>query len=842
MIRFRALGSIDLRDADDRELRSLLMQPKRLALLAYLAVASPPGYHRRDTILALFWPELGQERARAALRQAVHFLRRTLGAGAVHSHGAEDIGLGDGVVWCDVRAFNEALAHGDPADALALYRGDLLDGFFVSDASGEFDAWLEAERGRLRERAIDAAWSLSDRDEASGRAADAAQWARWAAARAPDDERTQRRLVALLDRLGDRTGALRAYEQLAQRARAEFDAEPSPETRALVAAIRARDTLVAPHLVEREIAPPPRATVPAAAAVPAGAAAAILPAVAPRPVRRSRGWMLAVIAAVVAVAGAALLDRSPRVAAAPVSGSRVPATHATTSSRTAARFFEAGLRALYDQGDARLARSLFADALNEDTTFAMAALYAARCDGILDSPDGTAMMQRAMRLAAHATERERLIIEMSWATMTEDPDRIQVAESLATRYPDEPEGHIALGTALIGMGDFLGAVPHLRRVIASDTLSGSGEPLLCSSCLAFDQLVAVYFLADSMPAAERAAREWVQRHPRSISAWATLRDVLSREGRPRDATDAERHVTSLDPATDADIGAAIIAVHEDDWAEADRALTQRLRYGSPSTTETALWWLIIVRRNEGRLDDARRLAQQLAALHAPGPPPQLAVLAEAQVLFEQGQPRRAAQLFDSLAALPPNPWPPAAGSIARHRSWFLTHAATAWAAAGDTARLARRADAVEGEAHASAYGRDWRLPHYLRGLLWEARGDHVQSLRELQQSIWAPSEGYTRANLELARAYLSVGRPHAAIPLLQAALRGPVEASNYYVTRTEIHDLLARSYAAAGDTDSAAAHYAVVARSWHGGDTSFRHRAALASGELTRLAAAPRTP
>lgn len=37
MVRFRLLGRIDLRDDDGNEGRSVLAQPKRLALLAYLA-------------------------------------------------------------------------------------------------------------------------------------------------------------------------------------------------------------------------------------------------------------------------------------------------------------------------------------------------------------------------------------------------------------------------------------------------------------------------------------------------------------------------------------------------------------------------------------------------------------------------------------------------------------------------------------------------------------------------------------------------------------------------------------------------------------------------------------
>src|SRR5690242_6011222 len=78
LIRLRLLGSVGIQTADGRELRSVLSQPKRLALLAFLA-ARPRIFHQRDTLLALLWPELDQERARHALNKAVHFLRQELG-------------------------------------------------------------------------------------------------------------------------------------------------------------------------------------------------------------------------------------------------------------------------------------------------------------------------------------------------------------------------------------------------------------------------------------------------------------------------------------------------------------------------------------------------------------------------------------------------------------------------------------------------------------------------------------------------------------------------------------------------------------------------------------------
>ena len=156
MIRLRLLGGIDLRDGDGREIRPLLAQPKRLALLAYLAAAYPRGAHRRDTLLGLFWPELDQEHGRNALSQALRVLRRALGDKALTSRGAEELAVDAELVWCDAAAFGEALGEERLEEALQLYRGDLLPSFFVEASSG-FEEWLERERVRLRAQAAEAA-------------------------------------------------------------------------------------------------------------------------------------------------------------------------------------------------------------------------------------------------------------------------------------------------------------------------------------------------------------------------------------------------------------------------------------------------------------------------------------------------------------------------------------------------------------------------------------------------------------------------------------------------------------------------------------------------------------
>ena len=167
LVRLQTLGTIDLRDAQGGELRAILVQPRRLALLTCLALTRPVGFLRRDRLLPLFWPETDTERCRRSLNRAVYFLRRSLGESIVLSRGVDEIGLNRDRFWCDAADFETALDEGDSRRALDLYRGDLMPGFFVSSAPG-FEEWLEGERARLRVRASEAAGALVDVEEATG--------------------------------------------------------------------------------------------------------------------------------------------------------------------------------------------------------------------------------------------------------------------------------------------------------------------------------------------------------------------------------------------------------------------------------------------------------------------------------------------------------------------------------------------------------------------------------------------------------------------------------------------------------------------------------------------------
>jgi DNA-binding SARP family transcriptional activator/tetratricopeptide (TPR) repeat protein len=238
MIFLRTLGPIDLHGSGGEDLRAVIAQPKRLALLCYLALAKG-SYVRRESVISVFWPESDEERGRASFRQAIRFLRQSLGSGVIENRGSDEIAIADGSMWCDALAFQEALKNEDFTGALDLYKGHLLEGMNVSDAP-EFERWADEWREHFRREAAMAASRLSARREREMDLSGAIESVRHGLAISRLDESLMRRLLFLLDQQGERALAVSTYDSFAHRLALELDVDPSPETRALIDVIRSR--------------------------------------------------------------------------------------------------------------------------------------------------------------------------------------------------------------------------------------------------------------------------------------------------------------------------------------------------------------------------------------------------------------------------------------------------------------------------------------------------------------------------------------------------------------------------------------------------------------------------
>ena len=234
MIKFRVLGTTTLQREDGDFDHSFLAGSKRVALFTYLMLARPPGYKRRDKLVALFWPEMGQKSARNALSNMLYHMRNSLGEEALTNRGTEEIRINPEKVWCDAIAFEEALDEEKVRDALDLYHGDLLPAFHVTEVSNEFMSWLDSERERLRRKAAEAAWKLADRAAKANNINSARRLAKKAVSYSEFSEEVYRQLIIFLHKIGDRQGAIKAYEEFATHIREEWDMEPSGKLKGLI--------------------------------------------------------------------------------------------------------------------------------------------------------------------------------------------------------------------------------------------------------------------------------------------------------------------------------------------------------------------------------------------------------------------------------------------------------------------------------------------------------------------------------------------------------------------------------------------------------------------------------
>ncbi len=213
---------------------------KAQSLLAYLLVYRDRA-HPRSVLATLFWGESDEARAQANLRNALYSLRHMLEGpkgrfgqyiltegGAVRFHPKSSYAL-------DVAEFEETIESalhtaGEEratllTKAIALYKGDLLPGFY--------DDWVVIEQEHLRELYLQALKELVAYHAEHREYSAAILWARRVISVSPLQEEMHRALMQLYALTGDRTAALHQYVECEAVLQKELNAAPLPETQAL---------------------------------------------------------------------------------------------------------------------------------------------------------------------------------------------------------------------------------------------------------------------------------------------------------------------------------------------------------------------------------------------------------------------------------------------------------------------------------------------------------------------------------------------------------------------------------------------------------------------------------
>jgi DNA-binding SARP family transcriptional activator/TolB-like protein len=232
---------------------SLSHQRRRLALLALLAASGERGLSR-DQLLGFLWPESTAANARHSLEQLVHAIRRALGENVFV--GVNPLRLNPDFVASDVDEFEKAMSREALADAVALYKGPFLSGFYLEDGP-EFERWADGERSRLSDRYVKALDRLARDAELANDHAAAIAWRRRLVEADPVSSRFALAFMKTLAASGDRGAALqyaRVHESLVMQ---ELEIAPDPSITAYVAALRAGEVTESPRpsLVNRTALP-----------------------------------------------------------------------------------------------------------------------------------------------------------------------------------------------------------------------------------------------------------------------------------------------------------------------------------------------------------------------------------------------------------------------------------------------------------------------------------------------------------------------------------------------------------------------------------------------------------
>jgi DNA-binding SARP family transcriptional activator len=254
-LRIHLFGHLDV-FRDGQPLPGFPTQKTR-GLFAFLAL-NRGRRHSREVLVGRFWGERPEGVARKNLRTDLWRIRSVLEPQGVEpgwcltvSH--DEVAFNDGADhWLDTREFEDRLDRAAVGprpelrdeqarllgDAVALYRGDLLEGVY--------DDWFVFERERLRLRYLDALEHLMRHHECRGEWAQAAAWGQRLLAHDPLREHVHREVIRCSIARGDRAGAVRQYETCARLLRQELDTGPMEETRALVAPLLSGGSASAP--------------------------------------------------------------------------------------------------------------------------------------------------------------------------------------------------------------------------------------------------------------------------------------------------------------------------------------------------------------------------------------------------------------------------------------------------------------------------------------------------------------------------------------------------------------------------------------------------------------------
>jgi tetratricopeptide (TPR) repeat protein len=503
-----------------------------------------------------------------------------------------------------------------------------------------------------------------------------------------------------------------------------------------------------------------------------------------------------------------------------------------TSSVEAYRTYILALDRL-DAGRETEAIQLLDAAVSADSTFA-----AALRTRMLSLTSWTSAAQDSLRrlrdalarLQSRESDFDRRALAAVNASQQGDATRAErIARDLAQRYPRDARAQRSLISDLLNLGEFSEASRVATQALALDSAARAPGRESCATCALYGALVTTALALGDAPRAEAAARSAVAANPSEPAPWGWLSRAAEASGLHAEATSAAQEAMRLAPR-EASTAEAFgwLMLETGQLAVVDSLIRAWVRPGS-ELASIGLDLTGALLRERGEYSAAAR-ANARAVARARSEDDSAALgLVYASSLARTGDITAARRMFEQAGHVGDS----TRGSrrvltptlIARAFAWPHALLADALFLAGsrDTLLLLALADSIETLGSRSSLARDGRLHFHVRGLVAEIGGRWPEAERAFEQARWGRA-GWTRTNVELARAQLAQGRPRNAIMTLQEKRFGSLDGMGRYAPYSEINAALAEAFLAAHLPDSARAYAAKVRPAWANADAPQRHR------------------
>src|SRR5262249_2316372 len=185
-------------------------------------------------LAGLLWSDRGETQARDSLKQSLAAVRqafRQANLDPLHAD-RESVTFDSADMEIDAVDFARLAMQATASDrAIAIYRGDLLDG--IDGVSAEFEQWLRPERERLSNLAARVLEQFAESPDPNTASDDTIQFGHRLLARGRLRESVYRALMRLHLRKGERTEALKLYATCRTALNEELGVAPEAKTEEL---------------------------------------------------------------------------------------------------------------------------------------------------------------------------------------------------------------------------------------------------------------------------------------------------------------------------------------------------------------------------------------------------------------------------------------------------------------------------------------------------------------------------------------------------------------------------------------------------------------------------------